>query len=84
VSYHNATSGLFANTPTAGIYVTAVKQPDGSGAVVALRCPVCRVTEFFWSPYASRPADGFWCIEGCISKIHWPEAKFPFEGSIKL
>jgi hypothetical protein len=42
------------------------------------------VTEFFWSPYASRPADGFWCIEGCISKIHWPEAKFPFEGSIKL
>jgi hypothetical protein len=84
VSYHNATSGLFANTPTAGIYVTAVKQPDGPGAVVALRCPVCRVTEFFWSPYASRPADGFWCIEGCLNKIHWPEAKFPFEGSVKL
>jgi hypothetical protein len=83
MSYHNATSGLFANQPTAGIYVTHVKQPDEPGAVVALRYPICKVTEFFWSEYASRPADGYWCIEGCM-KIHWPEAKFPFEGSIKL
>jgi hypothetical protein len=49
--------------------------PEGPGAVLAVRCPMCGVTEIVWNELAVPPAHGdFWlmtipCITHCFLSL---------------
>lgn len=45
--------------PSKGIFVTGVKHEE-AGEVVALYCPMCKVTNFMLSPWATKDDSPFW------------------------
>ena len=45
------------------IHITGLTQPDEPGAVMAVRCPECGVTEIVWNSWAIKPKDGdMWVV----------------------
>lgn len=55
-----------------GIFITSiVHPPEGHGATVAVRCPICRTTIFMHDKWAQKPSDGdFFQITMCSNMGH--------------
>lgn len=52
------------------VFVTRIAHDQPHGSVVQLYCPICRRSDFVWSPYACKPEKGDYFRIECCEQMH--------------